>query len=76
MSCFTGPFFQKYYEIILSVVAPTQALSSIFLGTYNRPKRKLKTMLMQTFGGTIKSILVLLEKAHYFSILFKCEAFF
>ena len=57
-------FFKN--TIILFVVPPKFCISIVFSFSWDlqSPQEKLETMLMKNFGGTKKSIMVFLKKAH------------
>ena len=65
LSTFIG-FFKKN-TVILYVVPPKFCISIVLNFSWRNceSQEKLKTMLMQNFGGATKSIMVFLKKAYY-----------
>ena len=53
----------KKNTIILFIVLQKFRISFVFNFSWEKsPQKKLKTMLMQNFGGTTKSVMVFLKK--------------
>ena len=53
----------KKNAIILFIVLQKFRISFVFNFSWEKsPQKKLKTMLMQNFGGTTKSVMVFLKK--------------